>query len=74
MTITVKVKTGRKSDSVLVIANGSYEVSVKVQPVDGKANDAIVTILATHFNISKTSITLQSGFTSKIKRFLVCLD
>ena len=74
MTITVKAKTGRKIVSVLVMADGSYEVSVRVQPVDGKANDAIIAVLAAHFKVSKSKITLESGFTSKIKRFLVCLD
>ena len=47
----------------------TYKVSVKEAPVDGKANEAIIKTLAGYFDISKSSIKLISGQSSKQKIF-----
>lgn len=46
-----------------------YKVWIKDAPIEGKANEAIVRVLAEYFNISKSSIRLVSGQTSKQKVF-----
>ncbi len=46
-----------------------YKVSIKEPPVDGKANEAIVRVLAEYFKVSKSSVRLVSGSTSKQKVF-----
>jgi uncharacterized protein len=47
----------------------TYKISVKEAPVDGKANEAIIKALSEYFEVSKSSITLVSGQTSKQKVF-----
>jgi uncharacterized protein YggU (UPF0235/DUF167 family) len=46
-----------------------FTVWVKEPPVGGKANIAITKLLAEHFNISFSEITLLSGASSKNKVF-----
>jgi uncharacterized protein YggU (UPF0235/DUF167 family) len=44
-------------------------VAVKAAPIEGKANEAIMKVLAKHFKIAPSKIRLISGEKSKIKRF-----
>jgi uncharacterized protein YggU (UPF0235/DUF167 family) len=44
-----------------------YKVSVKESPVDGKANEAIVRLLAEHFHTQVYNVHIISGQTSKQK-------
>lgn len=47
----------------------SFVIKVKEKPVLGRANEAIIKILAGHFGVAKSSINLVSGATSKNKIF-----
>lgn len=79
MRIFVKVKAGSRTNSVeeppqrLLQAderlNDYYIVSVKELPVEGKANDAVVRLLAEYFSVSRSHVALVSGAISKIKVF-----
>ncbi|OHB16534.1 MAG: hypothetical protein A2431_04300 [Candidatus Zambryskibacteria bacterium RIFOXYC1_FULL_39_10] len=46
-----------------------FIISVKEPPVSGKANTAIIKLLAEYFKISSSNITLSSGASSKNKVF-----
>ncbi|MHB0978061.1 MAG: DUF167 domain-containing protein [Minisyncoccota bacterium] len=46
-----------------------YKVLVKEPPVDGKANKAVIRVLAGHFNTSPLKIRLITGQTSRKKIF-----
>ncbi len=46
-----------------------YAVSVKEPPVDGRANEAIVRVLAKHFGVSRSEVVLVSGHMAKRKVF-----
>lgn len=70
MKIQVKVKTGARSDRVSFDGeNQLYTVSTKVQPIDGKANAAVIKLLAEYFKVPKSQINLKIGQKSKIKIF-----
>jgi uncharacterized protein YggU (UPF0235/DUF167 family) len=45
----------------------TYRVSVTESPVDGKANEAVVRLLAEHFHTKPYNIRIVSGHTSKRK-------
>ena len=49
MIIKVKTRPGSK-DNKLEIKDGIYHVSVKKQAIDGKANEALIKLLAKYFN------------------------
>ncbi len=70
MKIQVKVKAGAREDCVSFDKeNNLYTVSAKAQPVEGKANAAIIKLLAKHFKVPKSNIQLKTGQKSKIKIF-----
>lgn len=72
MRITVKVKPGsKKGPLVEVEADGSLTVFLQQRAVDGAANDGLIEVLAKHYGVSKSRITLEAGFTSRIKRLNV---
>jgi uncharacterized protein YggU (UPF0235/DUF167 family) len=53
--------------------DASLTVFLQQRAVDGAANEGLVEILAKHFGVSKSRVTIESGFTSRIKRVEVSL-
>lgn len=48
-------------------SEGSFEVHLKQKPVDGKANEALIKVLAKHFGVRQNDVEIVSGFTSRVK-------
>ena len=72
MRITVQVKPGSKKGPLVEIAeDGSLTVYLREPAVDGAANEGLVALLAKHYKVSKSKITIESGFSSRIKRISV---
>lgn len=68
MRITVKAKPGSKRGNLVVLLeDGSYEVHLKERPVDGKANQALLKVIAEHFGVSRRSVSLVTGSTARTK-------
>ena len=67
MKFSVKVKTGSKKPHVEKMAENSYNVFVSELPYEGKANEAVVKVLADYFGIAKSKIKIISGLKSKQK-------
>lgn len=67
----VTVHAGAKRDGIRGEHGGMLSVAVKQAPERGKANQAVVTLLATALGIKKTQLELLSGQTMRKKRFLV---
>jgi len=66
MIIKVKVKTNAKVEKI-VEKEDLLEISVKEQPIEGKANKKIIELLSKHFKIPKNKIEIKKGLKSKIK-------
>lgn len=69
MMITVRVKPGAKADSLESGPDGALLVQVKAPPVDGKANEAVVALLAKHFGVKRNEVSLKRGASSRNKVF-----
>lgn len=74
MRISVHVKLKSKEEKVeqvkvqkLTGEEIQYQVSVKELPVDGKANEAVIRVLADHFKVSKSQVRIVAGGTSREK-------
>ncbi|NJL68127.1 MAG: DUF167 domain-containing protein [Microcoleus sp. SM1_3_4] len=65
--LTVKVKPNSKQQSIQEQPDGSLIVHLKSPPIDGKANQELIVLLAKKFNLSKSSIAIKSGFSSRNK-------
>ena len=69
--ITVSVKPKAKREGVQGIHNGMIKIGVTAAPEKGKANAAVVSILAKLFGLPKNRIELKTGAASRKKAFLV---
>jgi uncharacterized protein (TIGR00251 family) len=69
MKVCVKVKTNSKTESVKIDSAGLLNVRVNTPPIDGKANQRVIELLAKYFKKPKSSIHLIHGKTSKNKVF-----
>lgn len=68
LTVTAHVKPG-SSKGPLVVVDDERELTVflRERAVDGKANDALVRVLAEHFGVSKSRVTIVRGHASRTK-------
>ena len=66
-TIKIKVKPGAREEGLRQLADGSWVASVKAQPVDGKANAALIALVATHFGVRKVQVGIRSGAAGRMK-------
>jgi uncharacterized protein (TIGR00251 family) len=63
----VKVKPNSKQQNIQEAADGSLTVHLKSPPVDGKANEELISLLAKKFDVPKSQVTIKSGLSSKNK-------
>jgi uncharacterized protein (TIGR00251 family) len=56
-----------KNEVVGKMADGTLKVKLTAAPVDGKANEALIGLLAEYFQVTKSKIKLVAGATSKNK-------
>lgn len=67
MKISIAAKPKSKKEFVGKIADFTYQVAVKEEAKEGKANKAVIESLAEYFNIPKSSIKIISGENIKQK-------
>lgn len=56
-----------KNEVVGPMADGVIKIKLTTAPVDGKANEALIKLLANYFRIAKSKITITAGATGKNK-------
>jgi uncharacterized protein (TIGR00251 family) len=63
----INVKPQAKKSEVKKISAGEYTVSVNAPAREGKANEAVIELLARHFSLPKSSIRIIRGQTTRRK-------
>ena len=66
MKIQVKVKPSSKTEDISR-EGYSFIVKVKEPPREGKANQAVIKLLAEHFGVPHSQVRILSGFRSRNK-------
>ena len=66
-TIRVKVKPNARTSSLEPTDAGLWQALVKAAPVDGKANDELVALVAQYFDCRKSAVTIASGGSGRMK-------
>ncbi len=69
--LPVRAQPGARQNGIQGEHAGALKVSVTQAPEKGKANRAIVAVLAKQLMLRKSQIELVSGGTSSQKRFLI---
>jgi len=67
MKLFVGVKPNARENSIEKITETEFKISVKEPPVSGRANEAVVELLADYFKVSKSNVRIISGFASRKK-------
>jgi uncharacterized protein (TIGR00251 family) len=65
--ISIRVVANARKNSVEQEENGRLKVRVTAAAVEGKANKAVIDLLAAHFGIKKSAIILVRGEKSRDK-------
>jgi uncharacterized protein YggU (UPF0235/DUF167 family) len=53
--------------------DGTMLAHVRAKPIDGEANEALIELVAKHFSVSKSRVSLVSGQKSRHKRLQIDL-
>ncbi len=69
--LPVRAHAGARRNAIGGERDGCLQVSVTQAPEKGKANKAIIALVASWLDVRKSQIEIVSGETSAIKRFLV---
>lgn len=67
MRIYVRVSPRSSKNEVTKISEGEYRVRLTAPPVDGKANEMLLDMLADYFGVSRSLIKILGGKTAKVK-------
>jgi uncharacterized protein (TIGR00251 family) len=67
MRLSIKVIPGASRNEVCGWLGDRLKVRVNAPAEDGKANAAVVRLLAKHFNVPRKTVGIHSGHTSPLK-------
>lgn len=67
LTVAVRVHPGASREAVSLAEDGSLEVWLRARPVEGKANAALVEVLAKQLGLRRRDVEIVSGLRSRQK-------
>lgn len=67
MKFTLRVKPNAKHEKVEAQPDGSLKVHVNAPPQEGRANERVVELLARHFKVPKSCISVVRGASGRRK-------
>ena len=70
--IQVKVKPNSRVSALDEMEDGTWLAQIKSPPVDGKANEELIALVAKQFGCRKSEVSIKSGASSRTK--LVRID
>lgn len=65
--IQVRVKPGARQSVLSQVEDGTWLAHVKSPPIEGKANDELVTLVARHFGCRRSAVSIRSGASGRTK-------
>jgi uncharacterized protein (TIGR00251 family) len=70
--LAVQIMPNAKKSEVLGLFDDVLKIRLQAQPIDGKANDALIRYLAKLLDVPKSAVFLTHGHTSRRKIIEVC--
>ena len=65
--LQVKVKPRAKVSELFQAADGTWIAKLKSPPVDGKANEELMSLVAEKFQCRKAAVTIKAGASGRTK-------
>ncbi|HSC89696.1 MAG TPA: DUF167 domain-containing protein [Polyangiaceae bacterium] len=72
--ISLKVKPNARRSRLEEQPDGSYRAELAAPPVDGKANEELIRLVAEHFGVPRRLVTIQSGAGARLKLVAIADD
>ncbi len=72
--LAVQITPNAKKTEVIGVLDDALKVKLQAQPIEGKANDALVRYLAETLSVPRGAVTITHGHTSKRKLVEVKAD
>jgi uncharacterized protein (TIGR00251 family) len=66
-TIQVRVKPNARASELVEEADGSFTARVRAAPVEGKANEELIALVARRFGCPKAAVSIRSGAGGRTK-------
>lgn len=74
MKLSIYVQPGAKKTELSGLHDGRPKIRICAPPVDGAANDELIKFVAKFLKLSKSSVRLASGHTSRLKTLEIDAD
>ncbi len=74
LTLRVRVKPRSRDERLTLAADGTLIARVQPPPVDGRANQAVVALLANALRVPKGDVAIAGGAGSRLKRISIRCD
>ena len=65
--IQVRVKPNSRASALEENEDGTWLAQIKSPPVDGKANEELIALIAKHFECRKSDVSIKSGGSGRVK-------
>ena len=67
VTLQIRVKPRSKTSDLSQSADGTWVAKLKAPPVDGRANEELMALVAEKFGCRKSALTIKAGAAGRIK-------
>jgi uncharacterized protein (TIGR00251 family) len=65
--LRVRVKPNARTSSLEQAQDGSWRALLKSPPVDGRANEELISLVAAHFRCRKAAVVIKAGASGRTK-------
>ena len=72
--LQVKVKPRARVSELSQAADGTWIAKLKASPIDGKANEELVALVAERFQCPKAAVTIKAGMSGRTKLVKVAVQ
>lgn len=69
--LQVKVKPNARTSTLVQRPDGGWDATLKSPPVDGKANEELIALVADHFGCRKADVRIKAGAGARSKLVVV---
>ncbi|HRK56134.1 MAG TPA: DUF167 domain-containing protein [Burkholderiaceae bacterium] len=71
ISVRIKVKPNARKESLTCQSDGSWIAQIKAPPIDGLANAALIALVAQHWGVRKTQVSIKSGSNGRWKLLMI---
>lgn len=73
MLLSIKVIPNAKKEEIIKESEAEFKIKVRAVPEEGRANKAVIALLAGHFHVRKKDVIIVKGEKSREKKVEITL-